>query len=273
MEKPPRGTGGRVGVSSRAKNVENSPPPLPWPHSRLRLAPGPRVLAPARDPAGSRPRSLPRQRRGPGAGAPRPQPPHPESKLARRGDAPWRRAAVRSGEGGTRHEHSPGRSVGWLADLRDPRRGTAPALPSRRRTRRAAAEGALPPRRGGRASSIARHPSSRVAARDGEQLRAASRGFKDNNKKMATTQLLLRTPSPKVPSRPGEQGRGVEGATLELRAGVWAALHLQAKHNSARRGDAGNPPAPGKPRAPPPTSPGVWSAGTSCSGRESSKPI
>lgn len=180
------------------------PPPNPAsPHSRQGLVSGwpqapacsgpPRTLR-VRDPA-----PLPRQPRATGdrRAAPTPTPPGIETGPSG-GLAPWRLAAVRSGEEGDAAATLRGRPAGSLARPRGPRReGPAPRLPSRSRTSRAAAEGALPAPARSRASSIARRPPrpEESLRGDGERLRAASRGFKDNNKKMATTQLPLRTPS------------------------------------------------------------------------------
>ncbi|TKC41100.1 hypothetical protein EI555_018696, partial [Monodon monoceros] len=105
---------------------------------------------------------------------------------------------------------------------------------------------------GTRAMASGRGQESRRG--DGKRLRAASKGFKDNNKKMATTQLLLRTPSPKVPQCPG----GVEAeewrATPRAGRGVRADLHAPPAKDTTRRaeGDAENLPAPGEPAPPPP---------------------
>lgn len=146
--------------------------------------------------------------------------------------------------------------AGWLADPRGPRReGPAsrtqepPPDPPRRRRGR-------PPRPGTESRLLHRSPPPLQESRrgDGKRLRAASRGFKDNNKKMATTQLLLRTPSPKVPQCPG----GVEAeewrATPRAGRGVRADLHAPPAKDTTRRaeGDAENPPAPGEPAPPPP---------------------
>lgn len=191
-------------ASKERSKLSSSPPP------RLAAQPGrgwfrggprpPRPLARPGPCGFETPLRSPANRGRPGTGAPRPLPPHPESKLARRGDS---RHGVwpRSGRGRGWETRPPPSAAGWRARSRVPgargSRGRRPALPSRSRTSRAAAEGALPAPARSRASSIARRPPPLEESRrgDGERLGAASRGFKDNNKKMATTQLPLRTPS------------------------------------------------------------------------------
>lgn len=179
------------------------------------------------------------------------------------------------GGGGTR---PPPSAAGRRARSRVPgargARGRRPALPSLSRTSRAAAEGALPAPARSRASSIARRPPLEESRRgDGKPLGAASRGFKDNNKKMATTQLPLRTPSESA-TAPGGGGVTAGGSPSGPR-GARGALPAPPAPDTTQRagGDAGNPPALRELAPRRPHSPGVWSAGTSCSGRESSKPI
>lgn len=257
MEKTPRGTGGRVGgVISGKERGKLSSRPLPWPHSQAEAGPGPPR-------SGARPgphvleTPLPSHVNGggPGAGAPRPQPPHPESKLARRGDA-RHGVGPRSGRGrGHAADTLPvGPSAGSLISWARGAKGRRPALPSRRRTRRAAVEGALPAPARSRASSIARHPSSRSrgagTANSSARLPGAS---KTTIRKWLQLNCFSAPPLRKCPRARGEQGRGVEGDSRAAR-GVWAALHApQAKDTTQRAGgDAGNPPAPGKPAPPPP---------------------
>lgn len=255
MEKTPRGTGGRVGgVIAGKEPGKLSSRPLPWPHSRAEAGPGaPAFSRPPGTPRVRDPAPFPRQRRGPRGrrAAPTASPPGIETGPSG-GRAPWRRAAVRSGEG-ARGSHSPGRSVGWLADPRGPRReGPAPRTPEpppdtpRRR-------GGRPPRPGAESRLLHRSPPLLQESRrgDGEQLRAASRGFKDNNKKMATTQLLLRTPSPKVPPRPGRAGAGGGGQLSSCVRGLGRPPRPSGqRHNSARRGRRGESPGTRQARAP-----------------------
>lgn len=203
------GEGGvTVQASKERIKLSSSAPPPPTPGLATQptgagfwLAPGPRLLCPPPGPCGFETplRSLANRGR-PGTRAPRRAHSHPPGIETgpSGGLAPWRLAAVRSGEGGDAAATLRGRPAGSLARPRGPRReGPAPRLPSRSRTSRAAAEGALPAPARSRASSIARRPPrpEESLRGDGERLRAASRGFKDNNKKMATTQLPLRTPS------------------------------------------------------------------------------
>lgn len=241
-------------MSSQAKNEENSPPaPSPGRTAGPRLAPGPRVLTPARDPAGSRPRSLPTST----AGAPGPaRRAHSLPTRNRNWPVGGTRAMASGrgqvGEGGTRQPLSR-RSVGGLADPRGPRReGPAPRTPEpppdtpRRR-------GGRPPRPGAESRLLHHSPPLLQESRrgDGEQLRAASRSFKDNNKKMATTQLLLRNPSPKVPPRPGRREAGGGGRLSSCVRGLGRPPRpSDQRHNSARRGRRGESPGARQARAP-----------------------
>lgn len=274
MERKPRGAGGGGGGSWRRqiKTLLPPPPPAAQPGgSRLRASPGP-----------PRPRARPGPRKfetplpshvnggRPGAGAPRPPSPHPESKLARRGDA--------------RHGVGPrtgrGKGHGWPAGSLIPgargARGRRPALRSRRRTRRAAAEGALPAPARSRASSIARHPSSRSrgagTANGSARLPGAS---KTTIRKWLQLNCFSAPPLRKCPSareewrrrsggRHPERGAGFGPTSTPLRPKTQLGAQKATRRIPRRR-------ASQRPRRP--HSPGVWSAGTSCSGRESSKPI
>lgn len=117
--------------------------------------PGPRVFLPSRGPTGSRPRSPP----------PRARRAHSLTTRNRNWAVGGTRAMAsgRGQVGGRRHAASTlfGRTAGWLARVSLGARGARGrqlALPSRRRTSRAAAEGALPAPARSRASFIAGHP-------------------------------------------------------------------------------------------------------------------
>lgn len=221
------------------------------------MAPGPRVLWPAPDPAGSRPRSAP----PPTAGARGPaRRAHSLPTRNRNWPVGGTRAMASGrgqvGGGGTR---PPPSAAGRRARSRVPgargARGRRPALPSLSRTSRAAAEGALPAPARSRASSIARRPPLEESRRgDGKPLGAASRGFKDNNKKMATTQLPLRTPSESA-TAPGGGGVTAGGSPSGPRGARGAGRPPRPsgpRHNSARRGRRGESPRAPRARAPPP---------------------
>lgn len=264
MEKTARGAGGGLVAQARgARKLSARPPRRTAPQGSARGAPGPRAPLPAPDPAGSRPRPPPRRRRAPRA--------HCLPTRNRNWPVGGTRAMAsgrgRVGGGGTGPPPSAaGRRTGSLALPRGPRReGPAPrtpepppAPPRRRRGR--------PPRPGAESRLLHRSPPPRDEGRrgDGQRLGAASRGFKDNNKKMATTQSPRRPP-PLAESAPApggggrrlpERGAGSGPPSTPLRP------ETQVGAQGATRG---------LPRRP--HSPGVWSAGTSCSGRESSKPI
>lgn len=255
MEKTPRGTGERIGgVIAGKERGKLSSRPLPWPHSQAEAGPGPLRSRASQGPRGfETPLPFLVNSGGPGAGAPRPQPPYPESKLARRGDA-RHGVGPRSGRGrGHAAATLPvGPSAGSLIPGARGARGRRPALPSRRRTRRAAAEGALPAPARSRASSIARHPSSRSSgagtANGSARLPGAS---KTTIRKWLQLNCFSAPPLRKCPRARGEQGRGVEGDSRAA-CGVWAAFHApQAKDTTQRAGgDAGNPPGVRQARAP-----------------------
>lgn len=162
-----RGAGGghRAG-RQRAMRTLLPPPPLrrTAPQELVPGGPGPRVSLPAPDAAGGRPRSPPSPTAcAQGPAHPATPSPHPESKLARRGD-PRHGVGPQPGLGRAGRGHHPLRLDGRLPRSLVPGarsvRGRCPALPSSRRTSRAAAaEGALPAPARSRASFIARPPT------------------------------------------------------------------------------------------------------------------
>lgn len=175
MEKPPRGTGGRVGVSSQAKNVEKLSR-LPWPHSQAEAGPGPSCLKPSPGPRGPE-TLLPSHVNGGARGrrtAPTASPLRNRNwpVVGTRAMARW--AAVRSGRGHAADTLPVGPSAGSLISGTRGAKGRRPALPSRRRIAAPPRRAPSLPRRGVAPPPSARHPPPGVAARG---RRTAPRGF------------------------------------------------------------------------------------------------
>lgn len=208
---------GGWGCHLRQERGKTSSRPSLAGHARLEAVPGPRVLAPARDPAGSRTPPFPRQRQFlDRRTAPTASPPGIETGPSW-GRAPWSAGRGHIG-GGARGRHSVGPSLA-CHDLRDPRsEGRALHL-------RAAADnkrrgGRLPPRRG---VTIARHPPPGVAARGRQTAPRGFQGLQRQQQENGYNSIRARAPLRKCPRRVESRGRG--GGRLSSCARGLAALH------------------------------------------------